>query len=169
MKKNKRIGTMKQFLFLLVCALVLGGCAASRYSSVNKVAPIEGYKYFYVLGTNELVSIDTSVGLADEFGNASARTYINALNPSDVIVGYLMKKGFIRAPKLDKEHAHKTLLVSYGESGRHRGRIAEVTMQFIDASTHELIATTTAASGGIKTDSDKLRDAILKSLENLFE
>lgn len=160
---------MKSFLPLLFCALAICGCATSKYSSVNRAAHIEGYKYFYVLGTNELVSIDTSVGIADEFGNASASTYINAFNPSDVIVGYLMKKGFIRAPKLDKELAHKTLLVSYGESGHYRGGIAEVTIQFIDASTHELITTTTAASGGIKSDSDKLRDAILKSLKNLFE
>ncbi len=160
---------MKQFLPIFVCALVLCGCATSRYSSVNRVASIEGYRFFYVLGTNEVVSIDTSVGRADEFGNASASTYINAFNPSDVIVGYLMKKGYIRAPKLDREQAHKTLLVSYGESGRHWGNIAEVTIQFIDASTHELIASTTAASGGIKSDSDKLRDAILKSLQNLFE
>ena len=84
---------MKQFLSILVCALALCGCAASRHSSVNKVAPIEGYKYFYVLGTNEMVSIDSRVGLADELGNASANTYINAFNPSDVIIGYLMKKG----------------------------------------------------------------------------
>ena len=137
---------MKQVLYILVCALAVCGCATSRYSSVNKVAPIQDYKYIYVLGTNELVSIDTSVGIADEFGNASASTYINAFNPSDVIVGYLMKKGFIRAPKLDKELAHKTLLVSYGESGHYRGGIAEVTVQFIDASTHELITSTTAAS-----------------------
>lgn len=160
---------MKQLLTILVCALAVCGCATSRYSSVNKFAPIEDYKYIYVLGTNELVSIDTSVGTADEFGNATASTYINAFNPSDVIVGYLMKKGFIRAPNLDKELAHKTLLVSYGESGHYRGGIAEVTIQFIDASTHELITSTTAASGGIKSDSDKLRDAILKSLKILFE
>lgn len=78
---------MKQVLSILVCALALCGCAISRYSSVNKVVPLEGYKYFYVLGTNELLSIDTSVGIADEFGNASASTYINALNPADVVAG----------------------------------------------------------------------------------
>lgn len=160
---------MKRFLPLLFCALAVCGCATSKYSSVNRAAPVEGYKYFYVLGTNELVSIDTSVGTADEFGNATASTYINAFNPSDVIVGYLMKKGFIRAPKLDKELAHKTLLVSYGESGHYRGGIAEVTIQFIDASTHELVATTTAADGWLKTEPDKIRKAILKSLKNLFE
>ena len=160
---------MKQFLSILVCALALCGCATSRYSSVNKVVPLEGYKYFYVLGTNELLSIDTSVGIADEFGNASASTYINALNPADVVAGYLMKKGYIRTPALDKEHAQKTLLVSYGESGHHWGDITEVTIQFIDASTHELVATTTAADGWLRTEPDKIRKAILKSLKNLFE
>ena len=80
-----------------------------------------------------------------------------------------MKKGFIRTPKLDKEHAQKTLLVSYGESGHHWGDITEVTIQFIDASTHELVATTTAADGWLKTEPDKIRKAILKSLKNLFE
>ena len=60
---------MKQVLTILVCALAVCGCATSRYSSVNKVAPIEEYRYIYVLGTIELVSIDTSVGIADEFGN----------------------------------------------------------------------------------------------------
>ena len=160
---------MKQFLSILVCALALCGCATSKYSSVNRAAPIEGYKYFYVLGTNELVSIDTSVGFADEFGNASSSTYIEAFNPADVITGYMMKKGFIRTPRLDKEQAQKTLLVSYGESGHHWGDITEVTIQFIDASTHDLVATTTAADGWFKTEPDKLRNAILKSLKNLFE
>ena len=160
---------MKQFLSILVCVLALCGCATSKYSSVNRAAPIEGYKYFYVLGTNELVSIDTSVGLADEFGNASTSTYINSLNPADVIGGYLMKKGFIRAPRLDQGQANKTLLVSYGESGHHWLDVPEVTIQFIDASTHELVAATTAAAGGVGDDSYKLRKAILKSLKNLFE
>ena len=49
------------------------------------------------------------------------------------------------------------------------GDITEVTIQFIDASTHELVATTTAAGGWLKTEPDKIRKAILKSLKNLFE
>ena len=81
------INNMRKVLAVILCALAVCGCATSRYSSVTRVVPIEGYKYFYALGTNESVSIDTRIGMADELGNASASTDINAFNPSDVIVG----------------------------------------------------------------------------------
>ena len=62
------------------------------------------------------------------------------------------------------------MVISYGESGRRKmgfGYAIEVTIQFIDASTNELILTSTAAGIG-ETEADDIRKATLNCLNNIF-
>ena len=63
-----------------------------------------------------------------------------------------------------------TMILSYGESDRHQmglGYAIEVTIQFIDASTNELILTSSAAGIG-NTEADDIRKATLNCLHNVF-
>ena len=140
---------MKKFLILIIALFPIVGCSVSRFASVNKNSSFDGYKYVYVVGTNDLSS---SAGYASGSQNwLYGASTSKSVNPSDVIAGYLMKKGFARLPQLSEELASKTLIVSYGESGRHPmalGYATEVTVQFIDTSTNEIVATSTAAGIG---------------------
>ena len=81
-----------------------------------------------------------------------------------------MKQGFVRLPALKQDLLDETIIVSYGESGRHNYIIAyaiEVTLQFLDAKTLEIIAMTTAAGMG-DTESDDIKIAVNKCFQNLF-
>ena len=94
----------------------------------------------------------------------------NTVNPADVISGYLMKQGMVRLPSVQEKLSDKTLVVAYGESGRHSeflGYSLEVTLQFLDGVTNEIVASSTAAGKG-HTESDDIRKAILSALDNVF-
>ena len=160
---------MKNYVLYIILLVTLCGCSLSKYASVDKRASLNGYKYVYILETSELSS---SVGYASGgfnwmYGTSSS----NTVNPTDVIAGRLMKQGFVRLPQIESDYIDKTLVVTYGESGRHQmllGYAVEVTIQMLDASTNEVVATTTAAGLG-ETEADDIRLAILNSLDNLFK
>ena len=168
MKILYKFVNMKKLLFFIL-SFAICGCSVSQYASVNKVKPLDNYKYFYVYGTTEITSSSgyVSGGQSLVLGASSS----TSVNPTDVISGYLMKKGFVRVPEVNSENADRTLVVSYGESGRHPmflGYATEVTLQFLDASNNEIVATSTAAGIG-ETEADDIRKALLNGLDNLFK
>ena len=82
---------MKKFLILIIALFPIVGCSVSRFASVNKNSSFDGYKYVYVVGTNDLSS---SAGYASGSQNwLYGASTSKSVNPSDVIAGYLMKKG----------------------------------------------------------------------------
>ena len=100
------------------------------------------------------------------FGGSSSKS----VNPTDIINGYMMKKGFRRLMDMEQSIPPKTIIISYGESGRHSmglGYAIEVTIQLIDATTNEIILTSTAAGIG-ETEADDIRKATLNCLKNIF-
>ena len=82
-----------------------------------------------------------------------------------------MKLGLIRLQSVSEKIADKTLVISYGENGKHAewiGTSKEITLQFLDGATNEIIATSTAAGMGY-TESDDVRKAVLRALKNVCE
>lgn len=142
---------------LLLCAIILvslSSCSLAKYSSVNQNSSFGKYKYAYIMNTASVIS--------------SYSEDIKTTNPVDVIAGNLMKKGFVRIPEINQSTIDQTMIVSYGESGKHAlGYSIEVTLQFLDAKTMDIIATSTAAGMG-ETDSDSISKAINKCFKNLF-
>lgn len=153
---------------ILGCILMLGACAPLRVPVIVKNAPVETFKYAYILPTKELIS-STGSTFGGQYGIYGSST-TKSVNPSDIISGALIQKGYIVLPEIKSELAEETLIVNYGESGRRNrgfGYTIEVTIQFISASTNELVCSCTAEGQG-STEADDIRQAIKRALDGLF-
>jgi hypothetical protein len=162
------MNVFKNWLLVICVVLLVNGCAPLKTPVVVKNAPIERYKYVYISPTKELISSrgDTYGGQYGMYGSSTTKS----INPSDVIAGILIKKGYIILPELKSELSNETLIVNYGESGRRNrglGYTIEVTMQFISANTNEMICSCTAEGQGV-TEVDDIRQAINRALSSLF-
>lgn len=146
----------------------MNACAPLRTSVIVKNAPIEVFKYAYISPTKELTSSTGSThgGQYGIYGSSTTKS----VNPSDVIAGMLIQKGYVILPELNPELAKETLIVNYGESGKRNrglGYTIEVTIQFISAATNELVCSCTAEGQG-ETEADDIRQAIRRALDGLF-
>lgn len=153
---------------ILGCILMLGACAPLRVPVIVKNAPIEMFKYAYISPTKELTS-STGSTYGGQYGIYGSST-TKSVNPSDVIAGILIQKGYIILPELNPELEKETLIVNYGESGRRNrglGYTIEVTIQFISVATNELVSSCTAEGQG-ETEADDIRQAIKRALDGLF-
>lgn len=161
---------MKNLKILLVflCTIAISSCASLKPVSISRQSPITGYKYAYITPTSGLTSSNSGV-----YGNAyglygSSQT--KSVNPSDIISGYLIKYGFTIVPEITSEIAEKTIIINYGENGRRNvfwGYTIEITLQILNANTHEVICTSTAEGMG-STEADDIRIAINRALEGIF-
>lgn len=126
------------------------------------------FKYAYISPTKELTS-STGSAYGGQYGIYGSST-TKSVNPSDVIAGILIQKGYVILPELNPELAKETLIVNYGESGRRNrglGYTIEVTIQFISADTNQMICSCTAEGQG-STEADDIRQAIKRALDGLF-
>ena len=151
---------------LIVCGLLaMTACASLRPVSVNRIESIDNYKYVYITPTQELASSTGSV--YNGYGSAQSKS----INPSDVIAGSLLKRGYTRLPQLVPELLDETLIVNYGESGRRNrgfGYTIEVTIQFLSARTNKIVCTCTGEGQG-STEADDIRIAINRCLDEVLK
>ena len=108
---------MKRIFALLSITCLLMGCRVQDYFPSSTVkGDLCKYSYFYVVPTN---------GVTSDFGTIS---------PSEIVSGYLMKKGYNVLSSESPELIDKTLAVTYGviENG--------IIIQMKDAKTQELVA-----------------------------
>lgn len=160
---------LRACLFAVCAALLASGCKPLKSPTVMRNAAIDAFKYAYVIPTRELTS-GTGGGYSVNgvlFGSGSTKS----VNPADVIVGALMKKGFIILPEVKQDKVPQTLIVAYGESGRRNtgfGSYAiEVLIQFSSAQTNEPLCSCVAEGRG-ETEADDIRQAIDRCLTALF-
>ena len=163
------MNTINKTFLVSCCLLMFVSCRALHQPVIVRNAPIETFKYAYISPTKELTSSSggTYGGQYGIYGSSTTKS----VNPSDVIAGMLITEGFIILPELKSELSHETLIVNYGESGRHNrglGYTIEVTIQFISAETKQMICTCTAEGQG-ETEADDIRQAIRRALSSLFE
>ena len=118
------------------------------------------FKYAYISPTKELTS-STGSTYGGQYGIYGSST-TKSVNPSDVIAGILIQKGYVILPELNPELAKETLIVNRG-----LGYTIEVTIQFISAYTHEMFCSCTAEGQG-STEADDIRQAIKRALDDLF-
>lgn len=147
---------------------MMGACAPLRAPMIVKKAPIEMFKYAYISPTKELTS-STGSTYGGQYGIYGSST-TKSVNPSDVIAGILIQKGYVILPDMNLELAKETLIVNYGESGRRNrgfGYTIEVTIQFISADTNQMMCSCTAEGQG-STEADDIRQAIKRALDGLF-
>lgn len=144
---------------VLVVVGFLTGCAMPRVPTVQMNKDLRAYSYVYIPATQPV--------------QETSEQKIESVNPRDLIAGAFAKKGFIILPSVDERFRAKTLMVSYGESGRRNvvlglGYAIEITIQLVSAETGELVATTTAEGCG-STEADDIKQAITRALDALFK
>lgn len=159
---------MKKLLFICLVALGLFGCATLLPPTVTRHATLDSYKYVYITPTPEKTSVTggTYGGRYGIYGSTST----HSTNPSDVISGHFIKRGFTRLPELNSELAEKTLIVNFGETGRRAaglGYTIEVTIQLLSAKTNEVICVGVAEGQG-ETEADDVRIAINRCMDEIF-
>ena len=168
---NNTIAKMKYiklFSILFFASLLFNSCITLSPTYFSQKAPIEGYTYFYVTPTSERNSISggtygTQYGI---FGSTSS----SSVSPSELIAGYLMNRGFVRIPILKQETNAKTIIINYGDGNMRsglEGKAIEVTLQFLNAETNEVLCIVRADAVG-ETEADAIRDATNKCLDTIF-
>jgi hypothetical protein len=165
-----------KFLIAICCVMLLNSCTVTLLPvSVTKNSTLSEYKYVYITPTSSIISTRSKVNVNETSYGAygSTKTETQSFNPSDVIAGYMMKKGYAQVPEIKPEYAFQTLIVNYGETGRRDiwggllGYTIEVTIQFLSAQTHEVVCTSTAEGMG-STKSGDIRIAINRALDEVF-
>lgn len=157
--------------FLFVATMICSGCSANLLPvKVDSLQPLDGYKYFYMIPTGDK-SGTTGVVYGTAYGTYGTTHQIST-NPADVISGFLIKRGLIRVAELPGPHPEVTFIVNYGESGRRnlgwlRGYTLEATIQFLSASTNDVLCTVCGEGVG-STEADDIRIAINRCMEEVF-
>ena len=159
----KQVQDMKSFKLLsVICSLLFfSSCASLQPAVVTRHTPLDGYRYVYITPTS---------GLSSSSGGVYGSTQSKSVNPSDIIAGHMIRKGFVQVPEIKPELASQTLIVNYGESGRRNvflGYTIEITLQFLSAHNHEVVCISTAEGMG-STEADDIRIAINRALEEVF-
>ena len=152
------------FVPIFFTMIALASCVTLKEPAVVQNGNLQDYHY---------VVLSSTVPLTSSSGSTINGYYYStskSVNPSDVIVGYLAKKGFIILPELQNDLLNETLIVNYGESGRREvfwGYTTEVTIQFVNAQSKKLVIMTTAEGIG-DTETDDIKEAITRALDALF-
>ena len=159
-----------KLISIIISSALLGGCVSLAPTTITRNQSLDGYKYVYITPTAERNSVSgaTFGGSYGVYGATSS----NSISPSELIAGFIMNRGYIRVPEIKKENASVTMIVNYGDGNmRYEGlgnHAIEVTLQLISAETNELICVAKADAIG-NTDSDAIRNAINKCLNEIFQ
>ena len=158
---------MKRLFLLLIIPLFLTGCGVLNVPTADIKGNVYKYNYVYVIPTSGVTSSSGVYG--NQYGVYGGST--KTVNPSEVISGYLMKKGYTTLPNIDPNLADNTMIVSYGYTGRRQLSLFSyascVMIQFRDAKTHELVATCEGEGCG-EDETDDILQAIYSALGVIF-
>lgn len=143
------------------------GCYTLQVPTTSNSGKLQSYPYVYVIPTS---GVSGSSGVyGNQYGVYGGQT--TTTNPSEVIAGYLMKRGFTILPEITPDLQSKTLIASYGHTGKRQLSLFAysniVLIQFRDAKTHELVASSEAEGCGSDEAQDVLQ-AITRALDALF-
>ena len=164
-KKNKTI----RFCLLLLCVSSMTGCYTLQVPTVSNPGNLRDYQYAYIIPASGVsASYEVSGNQYGVYGGKMITT-----NPSEVIAGYLMKKGYTILPELTADLEEKTLVINYGHLGKRRLSLFShsniVILQFRNAQTHELVASSEAEGGNGANEANDILQAITRALDALFK
>lgn len=163
----------KKLCFTILTGLLINGCAILKPVESKKFGDISVYKYVVIGKTQTLNSATGSGYVGYGTGGGFMASVAKSVNPSDVIAGILMKKGFVVLDSMnDNAKKEQTLLLQYGQGDRRNvlgglgGYTLEVSIQILDFTTKEPKFICTAEGQG-ETEADDIRKAITRCLSDL--
>lgn len=165
---NRLISFLKIDIWVVILCTVFVGCGSLKPVSVTRNGTLQGYKFAYINSTATKVGGTASQYFTNGIGLGISST--KSTNPSEIIAGFLMKKGFIIVPQLNQKDAPQTVAINYAETGRRNlnlGYTIEITIQVLSALDNSLICSGTAEGQG-ETEADDVRIAINRCLTEMF-
>ena len=84
---------MKKIVSRIICIVLVfvsSGCGVSQYSSVQRISPIDSYRYFYVVPTGQLNSGSGFI-TGGQYGVGGISSN-EGIDPSLIIIGYMQKE-----------------------------------------------------------------------------
>lgn len=157
---------MKKILLVLL-ALLFVGCGVSKSVPKAKVyGNIDAYTRVYVTPAGSAAASSVGVGVGGVYEGTTS-----ASSPSDIIRGYLMKKGYTIVPEIKPEQAKYTMIATYGQVKSSMDLISEITaiIQLTDAETQQLIASCEASGSSAISMSEALVRAIENAMNAIFQ
>lgn len=160
---------MKRILLLVIASVLFCGCYSLLPPTTIKseTESLTDFSYFYMPETGTKVGTSSSYNYSTGYVSSTTKS----VNPSDIISGYLIKRGYVKLEDLKPQMMEKTLIISYGETGtRSVGLFAyttEITIQMTSGKTHSVVCTATAEGLG-DTEADDVRQAISRALDAVF-
>lgn len=156
---------MKRITILLAMTVwTIGAMAQLKRPTATVIGDINAYSYYFIVPTGSVTSSSEVHG--NQFGVFGGGT--RTVTPSEVISGYLMKNGYNVITFNTPELADKTLIVSYGYTGRRSisalAYVSGIIIQMKDAKTQELVASFEAEGYG-SDETDDILEAILSSMD----
>ncbi|MWV62504.1 DUF4136 domain-containing protein [Helicobacter saguini] len=145
---------------------VVVGCAVLKEPEVKRFKDMSNYKYA-IVGQTQHVSSSIGYGSVGNLSGYSG-SVSKSVNPSEVITGILMKKGYII---VDKAENDSTFMVTYGQGDKRNvlgglgGYTLGVTIQMLDAKSKEALFVCSAEGKG-STEADDIRIAIERCLKD---
>ena len=162
---------------LIICiTAVTSSCVVLKTPKVLTFESLNAYKYVYIPQTKEITkyvretSSSATGGIYANKLNTTTVSQEKSFNPRDIIIGKLIKEGYVVLQTLEPELLSKTLIVNYAESGRRELMFdfaIEVTIQFVSAETNNVVCITTAEGDGYN-ENDDIRQAIYTALSSVF-
>lgn len=147
--------------------LSMTSCYTLQVPTTSNSGKLQNYPYVYVIPTSGVSSNSGVYG--NQYGVYGGQT--TTTNPSEVIAGYLMKRGYSILPEVTPNLQSSTLIVSYGRTGKRRLSLffnSEIILiQFRDAQTQQLVASSEAEGCG-DNEAQKVSQAIMRALNALF-
>lgn len=165
---NRLISFLKIDIWVVILCTVFVGCGSLKPVSVTRNGTLQGYKFAYINSTATKVSGTASQYFTNGIGLGISST--TSTNPSEIIAGFLMKKGFIIVPQLNQKDAPQTVVINHAETGRRNlnlGYTIEITIQVLSALDNSLICSGTAEGQG-ETEADDVRIAINRCLTEML-
>lgn len=161
---------IKKIAIIVLTIMSIVGCSPLLAPTVIRHQSLNGYKYVYLSPTAEKTAV--SGGAFGSGYGLYSYTTTHSVNPTDLISGHFLKRGYTRLTELKPELIDETIIVNYGESGRRDtgwgSYTIEVTIQILSAKTNEVICVGTAEGRG-ETEADDVRIAINRCMAIIFE
>lgn len=158
------------WVMIFTMLFIINGCAILKPVESKKFGDISQYKYAVIGQTSTLSSGAGSGYVGYGTGGGFSSSVSKSINPSDVIAGILMNRGFIIVDSIT--NPKQTLLVKYGQGDKRNvlgglgGYTLGVSIQILDATSHEPLFTCSAEGQG-ETEADDVRKAITRCLQSL--
>ena len=159
---------MRKLFIFLAATISLWGCSTLKAPQTTIGADIRNYPYAYIIPTSGVTSSSGVFG--NQYGVYGGAT--KTINPSEVIAGHLMQRGYTILPELSPDLAEKTLIVSYGYIGRRQlsafSYASSIIIQMREAKTHKMVAVCEAEGCGAD-ETDDILQAITTALNNIYD